>query len=411
MNAVPEALANEQAVLFACISSEQAFKEAGSLLPNEPLWYRDAHYDIWKMLASLVERFGGYDPVTLAAELNRAGKNPAVSALIGLTSAPITGSMDYHCQTIIRAYAARELLKAAIRAQQKVESGHEPLELAEDTIEQLRKVQRVGDVDLASEIDFLDIVARVVDPAKFVVPGLLARDNRIVITAPEGYGKSSLLRMIAACCAGGQHPFKLNATCMPRTSMVIDAENPADINTVEYQKIYDCLDRLDRLPDRGALVIEECGPINVLDPRVAAKLCAQVERVQPELIVIGPLYQLHDEDANDERAARKLAAFLDRLRRISRSALVTEAHTPHSDGPQGQILRPFGASLWKRWPEFGYCLHPAVKPKNPDNPTDDERASISCRESKFTPWRGARAARDWPQKLRMGHRMLWEVIP
>ena len=166
----------------------------------------------------------------------------------------------------------------------------------------------------------------------------------------------------------------------------------ATFNTLEYQRLHRRLRDLGKMPERGMLRVEESGPMNLLDGRQAARLYALVERIQPRLITIGPIYQLHEENPNDEGPARKLSAVLDRLRAISQAALIIEAHSPHSDGPGGHMLRPFGASLWKRWPDFGYCLLPENLPADA---SDEERyIAAQMRESKLASWRGARAKHD-----------------
>ena len=84
-----------------------------------------------------------------------------------------------------------------------------------------------------------------------------------------------------------------------------------------------------------------------------------------------------------------------------------EAYSPHSDGPGGHMLRPFGASLWKRWPDFGYCLLP--ESLSADASDEERYIAAQMRESKLASWRGARAKRDFPRKLGVGATLPWEV--
>jgi hypothetical protein len=139
--------------------------------------------------------------------------------------------------------------------------------------------------------------------------------------------------------------------------------------------------------------------LNLLTAVDASMLLRMVERVQPDLMLIGPIYRLHEDDPNDEKAARKIAAVLDRARAASGCAVITEAHTPHTDGPGGShIMRPFGSSLWKRWPEFGYCLKLAAD------------SDLNARLCKLVPWRGPRDERDWPTGLRAGGDWPWSPV-
>jgi hypothetical protein len=45
------------------------------------------------------------------------------------------------------------------------------------------------------------------DPEDWVIPGLLAREDRLILTGAEGLGKMMLLRQIAVCAAAGLDPF------------------------------------------------------------------------------------------------------------------------------------------------------------------------------------------------------------
>jgi len=394
---LPTAIDSERSVLSSLLYDQSLFPKVRMLISDDE-WYLPAHEQIWRAICELAN-FGAVDFVSVRAQLASLNAAPALTALTALTEATTPGSIEWHCERIVLTKATRDLIAEAARLNQRAEEGAEPVALAEDTITALRLIQRANEVDAGTTHDFSEIVERQFDPTEFVVPGLLARRNRIIITAPEGYGKSSLLRQIAACAAGGMHPFKTLGSTRPARVLVIDAENPADINTAEYRQIAEALTEMGHFPTRGMLTIDECGDIDLLDPRTAARFYGLIERVRPELIVIGPVYKLHEEDPNLEGPARKLSAVLNRMIAISDAALVLEAHTPHNDGPAGQLLRPFGASLWKRWPDFGYCLHPATVVKRGHEPTYEEQASLDMRESKFTSWRGSRAVRAWPGRL------------
>jgi hypothetical protein len=62
------------------------------------------------------------------------------------------------------------------------------------------------------------------------------------------------------------------------------------------------------------------------------------------------------------------------------------------------MLRPFGSSLWKRWPEFGYCL----------KLTRD--SDFHARMCHLIPWRGPRDERDWPAGLAAGGSWPWSPL-
>jgi AAA domain/DnaB-like helicase N terminal domain len=403
-SAVPQAVTSERAVLAMCLRSAGVFKQATRALSDRD-WYRSTHAQLWQIMRDLDGRGVLVEGGAVSVEAQKTSHDLALLVVELVTSGLDGGSLGYHLEKIEQAAIARELqatLEWAYQRQGDAQGQVDPIAVTEEIVDRLRVVQRMA-TTVTTEVDVLDLIARVQSKDDFVIPGLLARGDRLIVTAPEGYGKSTFLRQIAGCTAGGIHPFTLEAI-EPRRVLVYDAENPRSINHTEYNKLLSFLDVAGVTPARGMLTVEEHGPANLLDGRQAAALYNQVERLQPDLVLIGPLYQLHEENPNDEGPARKLSAVLDRVRAISGGALVTEAHTPHNDGPN-PVYRPFGASLWKRWPEFGFCLHPAPA----EGSKEQQHIDQQLRNSRFTPWRGQRAVRSWPKHLTMGSRLPWEA--
>jgi len=72
--------------------------------------------------------------------------------------------------------------------------------------------------------------------------------------------------------------------------------------------------------------------------------------------------------------------------------LVMETHAPHG-GNFGRDLRPFGSSVWLRWPEFGIGLRKE----------DDDRYLVEH-------WRGPRDKRTWPTALQRRREWPWTAI-
>lgn len=397
-DAPPSALPSERAVLAAALWSARSFRDASRLLSDDD-WYGPLHGDVWRIMRDLDGE--GQVPdgsaVGVIAGRRSAQLGVLVSDLITAPS-PVGESVGWHCARIVDASTGRHLQEALRRGLQRSMEDAEPVGVAEETIERLRLVQGGGRQTVPAEIDVLDLIEQGDDPDDWILPGLLARGDRIIITGPEGFGKSTMLRQIAACTAAGLHPFRPEGV-EPRRVLVYDCENTIKNNRNAYRTVLDYLHVIGQSPRRGMLTVDVVTrEKNLLDARDAARLYGTVERVKPDLIVIGPLYQLHDDDPSDERAAKKLARVLEAANGICGSALVVEAHTPHSDGPHGNLLRPYGASLWKRWPEFGYCLKPVAG------------GNKLMRESEFKAWRGPREERAWPAQFTAGARLPWEAL-
>src|SRR5690606_22342154 len=61
-------------------------------------------------------------------------------------------------------------------------------------------------------------------PEDWVIPGILARQERVIFTGGEGAGKTTLVRQMAILSAAGINPFTFE-DIPPVNVLVIDAEN------------------------------------------------------------------------------------------------------------------------------------------------------------------------------------------
>ncbi len=219
----------------------------------------------------------------------------------------------------------------------------------------------------------------------WLIPGLLEKGDRTIITGGEGKGKSTLMRQIAIQVALGIHPFTREAI-EPKRVLFVDLENPSRIlrrkmrEMVGDQEIPFGMLHVLRMPEGIDLVH---GPTRI----TFAKLLSDF---WPELLIIGPMYKMA-EGLEKEDNSKHLSAALDEWRVTYEFALLMESHQPHSNVVEGKMFRPerpFGSSLWLRWPEFGMCLE---------------------NEGVLRPWRDARDERDWPTKLVRGDEWPWMV--
>ena len=153
--------------------------------------------------------------------------------------------------------------------------------------------------------------------------------------------------------ASGIHPFTLD-TIDPLQVLLVDCENSArqvrrKLRALRPPATTYCEGRL-RLRILGHA-------LELAHPETADDLAVRIETQQVDVLIIGPLYKLLADDPNKEVPARQVADALDRLRQIRGSALLVEAHSPYAEGSgKKRPIRPYGASLWSRWPEFGIHL-------------------------------------------------------
>lgn len=236
----------------------------------------------------------------------------------------------------------------------------------------------------ATGIELAEFLATTPPDPEWLVPGLLARQDRVIVTGGEGHGKSTLLRQIGVQLASGVHPFG-GEDFKPLRVLLYDLENsPRQI----YPKLH-TLFLTAGARYGGGLVIAVRGEGLDLSHGDGEILAAEVENARPDILITGPSYKMVAGDPTEEGPARLVAAHLDRIRSEYGCAVILEAHSPHASNGGKRPTRPYGASLWLRWPEFGIHL--------------GETGTISH-------WRGPRDERDWPAALQRGGTWPWSPV-
>ncbi|KAK1548461.1 hypothetical protein Q3G72_025016 [Acer saccharum] len=208
----------------------------------------------------------------------------------------------------------------------------------------------------------------------WIVPDLLERKDRLIVTGPEGSGKSMLVRQLAVCAAAGLHPFTYQQH-EPCSVLVIDVENTRQQwqrKTMWAAKAA----QFGRRDPRQHLTVINHGRINLVDAAHEALVHRWVDRYKPDLLAIGPLYKLTSGAITTDDDAAPLIAALDGLRDRGLT-LVMEAHTGHATGGGGdREPRPRGSSALMGWPEFGFGIFPTADNKriSKPRPADPEPA-------------------------------------
>ncbi|MGW0191613.1 AAA family ATPase [Streptomyces sp. NPDC003362] len=277
-------------------------------------------------------------------------------------------------------------------------------DIAERVVEEMRAARDRGlAVTDAPLLDLGSFLAETPEEPDWVIPGVLARWDRLIVTGGEGGGKSLLLRQIMMRAAAGLHPWK-KARIRPVRCLLVDVENSRDQARPWLAQMAQAAAAEGAAIDAAGVALEflvERG-VDLARPADRAYLARRIERAQPDLIVIGPLYKLTlTGNPNDEEVARVLMSGLEMLRTVSGgAAMLIEAHSPHAvPGAKRRDLRPIGSSLWLRWPEFGFGLSPS-----------SEVGAQELRLVDWVPWRGARSERVWPEQLCGGHPWPWTAI-
>ena len=232
----------------------------------------------------------------------------------------------------------------------------------------------------------------------WVIPGLVERMERVIIVAAEGVGKTMLARQVAICCSAGIHPFAFQRIPQIRT-LTVDLENPERIIRRTSRQIAHeamSLSKVDRL---DAYILTKPSGMDLLKAQDRSVLEEALDELRPQMLVIGPLYKTFLDPGNrtSESVAIEVAKYLDTIRTVYNCALWIEHHAPLGSSMSSRDLRPFGSSVWSRWPEFGISLQP--------DPT-----ALGDYVYDVKHFRGAREERPWPTKMRRGKRFPFEVI-
>lgn len=365
--------------------SHQAFEVLVSQVSPED-FYAPAHIAVAAAMRKLWESaIIVSDPVILADELEAAGQLEAVGGKAELLSilagTGTTTNSEHYARVVTDLATLRRLIAAGAEI---TELGYTSSDMV-SALEQARELVNflhlpVGNTEPSPTID--DVLETEIH-YDWVVPGLIERTDRLILTGGEGMGKSTLIRQMAVQVAAGMHPFRFGPIPAANVLMV-DCENSLEQVHRKLRPLREIVrGRLD--PERLRIEVHPEG-LDLTQSTDRRWLVERVHANRPDVVTIGPIYKLHDGDPNEEGPAKVVSKLLDTLRVKYRCAVILEAHSPHGDGAR-RDLRPIGASLWRRWPEFGYGLRLLVGEQHLPGTVA------------FEPWRGDRDVREWPDRL------------
>lgn len=243
------------------------------------------------------------------------------------------------------------------------------------------------------------------DTYEWVIPGLIEKQERVIVVAAEGVGKTMLARQVAILSSVGLHPFTFQPMKPVRT-LTIDLENPERIIRRTSRWIMKKAHKFaqDRAP-RGTviradahLLIKPSG-MDLMSPAGRSLFEETVDQVRPQLLCVGPLYKSYADTGTltSEALAVEVAKFFDYIRDVYDCALWIEHHAPLGQSQTSRELRPFGSAVWSRWPEFGLALSP-------------DQMSGSEYVYDVRHFRGARDRRPWPIKMKRGVQFPFETL-
>jgi hypothetical protein len=352
-------------------------------------FYGPGNAELFAAIGTMHRRGDPMDAHTLADDLRRSGSSSDLAMAV-VTAKGITSSIPAYVDIITRLAVARSVQSAGIEITQAAQPGTmsagELVELAHDRIAAIDVPAMDGAAltGLSTVDDFVDTADTT--PAPWVIPGMMRAGWRCVVVAPEGLGKSVAFRSIAIAAAAGVHPFA-HTPITPVRTLIIDLENPDDAIAETAGPMSRTARKIaGHSPDR-AWIWRRMEGIDLRSRADRAAFHQVLEQVRPDLVCLGPLYKAYRKvpRESDEDAAADVQHILDDARVRHSFALLMEHHAPQGSGLGAREMRPYGSSLWLRWPEMGLKL--TLSENGPKDSLDVGR------------WRRDRMKCDWPDRI------------
>ncbi|SNY84279.1 replicative DNA helicase [Nocardia amikacinitolerans] len=384
-------------------------------------WFDRKARDIAAVIAGMMRSGKTIDPTAVLIEAGSRGLVPGrippnfIIDCFGMSGVQAVSASTY-AQTIKNLSAARTLNGTGERLTQRTQSSLETGVDRGDILSHIRDARRgldiaeraVGELEFEPLMGISSFLNSVSHDHDWLVPGLLERMDRIVLTGMEGGGKTWACSQIACTLAASLHPFtghQLGSGNYHSRVLVIDCENSPQQSARRFNTIMGKVDKLRRdkglspmdWDDHMSLVTRPAG-IDLLAGADTAWLDRTISSFAPDLLLLGPLYKLHHENPNEEKPAREITWVIDGLRERYGFALLTEAHAGKANNSDGRRnMAPIGSSVFLRWSEFGFGLL-----RSPDDPGKARAEKVDV-----VSWRGSREERQWPSKLQYGVNLPW----
>lgn len=383
----------EQALLGAILDEPTIATQAAKLVDGSDFYYPH-HEIIWDAIHAVTATGAKAEPTLVLDHLVRTGQIGKIGGptyLFDLVQAGWLGQIEEYARIVRDNARLRSANLVALRIRQAVstarpEKVQQALDRAVDDLDETWRRQGATRHVRTHHVETIDelLAGDEDDSYDWVIPDLIEHQERIIVTAEEGAGKSTLLRQIAITASSGIHPFT-HAPINPITVLHIDVENTRRQSRRLYRPMRIRAGQ-DLDPARLRIELRTAG-LDLTTDTDRDWLLDTCRHVQPDLLLIGPIYKLANGDPTEEKSAKPVAMAIDAVRDQTDCGVILEAHA--AKAPSGQKKRPhepYGWSGWLRWPEIGLWL--------------DKDGTLS-------PWRGAREERAWPEKLERGGDWPW----
>lgn len=379
----------ELALLAACLVSKTARDEARRHIAGSD-FDEPAHEAIFEAMSRLDRHGKAVDAATLNSILKGTRAQMILVDLVTTVGIPDHVG-DY--ASIVRGWSTKRRIESECRMvlSQVMSPEVNPVGFAASVANRFAAIRDSGN----TEDDFTgrtltELLAEEDDEPDWLIPGLLERRDRFMLTGEEGLGKSHLLRQFAIHAAAGLHPFDSLTNIPPIRTMIIDCENSWSQVRRKARPMAEWAARVGQDP-RDRLMVDCTSRMDITRDKDLARIHQLLDVWAPDLVVIGPLYRLVPRALQTDDDTAPVLAAIDTIRDRG-CAVLMEAHAGHAIGKGGvRDLRPRGSSSLLGWPEFGFGL----------------RGIGAEGYADLVQWRGPREERAWPQRFRKGDGFRW----
>ena len=399
---IDEKALTEQSVLGAMMLAPTAVVGVLPILRAEDFSV-PRHELVFEALAALYAAGAPTDVIAVTdhlistGDLQRAG---GADYLHTLTSVVPTPSAAKYYASIVRSTSiGRQAAEVGERLRDKSTSGNAAAAI-DEAATALRKIVDDGapaDDRVRWMRDVLDVPAHE-DEYDWVIPDVLERQDRLMLSAGEGVGKSTLLRQFATLSAAGIHPFRFHQI-PPVRVLVVDAENSERQWRRATRDLAAQAEQRGVRDPRGNIGLQCVGVMDITKPHDLGRLHKWMDEADPHMVVLGPLYRMVGGNPMDKDTdVAPVLAALESIRERN-VAMLIEVHAGHARSTSGEReLRPRGSSALLGWPEFGLGLR------------RNKERSYGRTTYSLVRWRGDRDRREWPTLTR-GPGQIWPWEP
>lgn len=408
---------HERSILAAMLQSPRCIPLVMLSVTTDDFYY-PVHQELFDLMLELADQ-DKLDPVIVLQRMMETGRaarlnvGPLLADLVGL--AVIPGNVGVYAQRVrelSRVRRFKEMFERGLQVIEDTERGY--WESTQNTPEgeiDLDRLQSAmahvlleGDLlvdekmtdehieGLSSWSDFLSVQDTVQD---WLVRDLFERQDIWMILGGEGGGKSWFSRQMCLTMGAGIHPFRWEERITPVRTLLIDLENADSMirrqtRAIQHQALM--LGDVEAL-NANTFIWRRQEGLNIREKPDELRLRAVIDRVRPEFVAIGSLYNSFKKGRDDwETAAEDVKEILNKLRARYNCAWMIEHHMPKGDG-KDRPATPYGSSVWQRWVTHGRVL----------NKIGDNLYELAS-------FRGDRDVRTVPAGLQRGGKFPWAPV-